>query len=140
MLANTQQEINGGFLPGLPAGPGITPTAAQVRTAIDQHIASYYSDYTAAEISDSTPADNEMLKIGLWLELDVGIAFLVGLGFGSLTGQRTTTTIVMIAFEILVTPLLARTQLPGFIDGQRLIIGVAMDQLRPAGPASAPGG
>ena len=141
MQKNTQQEISG-FLPGVPGGPGITPTAAQVRTAIDQNIASYYRDYTAAEISQSTPADNEMFKIGLWLELDVGIAFLVGLGFGSLTGQRTTTTIVMIAFEILVTPLLARTQLPGFIDGQRLIIGVAMDQLRPAAlaAASGPGG
>ena len=142
MLANTQQEASGGFLPGLPSGPGITPTAAQIRSAVDKNIASYYRDYTAAEISQSTPADNEMLKIGLWLELDVGIAFLVGLGFGSLTGQRTTTTIVMIAFEILVTPLLARTQLPGFIDGQRLIIGVAMDQLRPAAlaAASGPGG
>ena len=139
MLANTQQEASGGFLPGLPGGPGITPTAAQVRSAVDTNIASYYTDYTAAEISQSTPADNEMLKIGLWLELDVGIAFLVGLGFGSLTGQRTTTTIVMIAFEILVTPLLARTQLPGFIDGQRLIIGVAMDQLRPAALAAASG-
>jgi hypothetical protein len=105
----------------------------------DRNIASYYADYTAAEISDSTPADNEMVKIGLWLELDVGIAFLVGLGFGSLTGQRTTTVIVLIAFEIIVTPLLARTQLPYFIDGQRLIIGVAMDQLRPAALAAASG-
>jgi hypothetical protein len=33
-------------------------------------------------------------------------------------------------------PLLARTQIPYFIDGQRLIIGLAMDQLRPAGLAS----
>ena len=139
MLANTQQEASGGFLPGLPSGPGITPTAAQIRSAVDKNIASYYQDYTAAEISQSTPADNEMVKIGLWLELDVGIAFLVGLGFGSLTGQRTTTTIVMIAFEIIVTPLLAHTQLPGFIDGQRLIIGVAMDQLRPAALAAASG-
>jgi hypothetical protein len=139
MLQNTQQEANGGFLPGLPSGPGITPTAAQVRSAIEANIASYYSDYTAAEISASTPADNEMVKIGLWLELDVGIAFLVGLGFGSLTGQRTTTVIVMIALEIIVTPLLAHTQLPGFIDGQRLIIGVAMDQLRPAALAAASG-
>ena len=73
-----------------------------------------------------------MAKIGLWLELDVGIAFLVGLGLGSLTGQRTTTVIVMIALEIIVTPLLARTQLPYFIDGQRLVIGIAMDQFRPA--------
>jgi hypothetical protein len=80
-----------------------------------------------------------MVKIGLWLELDVGIAFLVGLGFGSLTGQRTTTVIVLIAFEIIVTPLLAHSQLPYFIDGQRLIIGVAMDQLRPAALAAASG-
>jgi hypothetical protein len=139
LLQNQQQVANGGFLPGLPSGPGITPTPAQVRTAIDKNIASYYSDYTAAEISGSTPADNEMAKIGLWLELDVGIAFLVGLGLGSLTGQRTTTTILLIALEIIVTPLLAHTQLPYFIDGQRLLIGVAMDQLRPAALAAASG-
>ena len=80
-----------------------------------------------------------MAKIGLWLELDVGIGFLVGLGFGSLTGQRTTTVIVLIALEIIVTPILARTQIPYFIDGQRLIIGVAMDQLRPAALAAGSG-
>ena len=139
MLRNSQQ-IGNGFLPGLPAGPGINPTPAQIRTAIDKNIAAYYTAYTAAEISDSTPAVNEMVKIGLWLELDVGIAFLVGLGLGSLTGQRTTTTIVLIALEIIVTPLLAHTQLPYFIDGQRLLIGVAMDQLRPAALAAASGG
>jgi ABC-type multidrug transport system permease subunit len=138
LLQHVQQEINQ-FLPGVPGGPGVTPTAAQVRSAVDANIASYYRDYTAAEISESTPADNEMVKIGLWLELDVGIAFLVGLGFGALTGQRTTTVIVMIAFEIIVTPLLAHAQLPYFIDGQRLIIGVAMDQLRPAALAAASG-
>jgi hypothetical protein len=138
LLQHVQQEINQ-FLPGVPGGPGVTPTVAQVRSAVDTNIASYYSDYTAAEISESTPAVNEMVKIGLWLELDVGIAFLVGLGFGSLTGQRTTTVIVLIAFEIIVTPLLAHSQLPYFIDGQRLIIGVAMDQLRPAALAAASG-
>jgi hypothetical protein len=31
-----------------------------------------------------------------------------------------------------VTPLLARVQIPYVIDGQRLLVGVAMDQLRPA--------
>jgi hypothetical protein len=139
-LLQNSQQVGNGFLPGLPVGPGINPTPAQIRSAIDKNIASYYSDYTAAEISGSTPADNEMVKIGLWLELDIGIAFLVGLGFGSLTGQRTTTTIVLIAFEIIVTPLLAHTQLPYFIDGQRLLIGVAMDQLRPAALAAASGG
>jgi hypothetical protein len=138
-LLHNEGQITNGFLPGVPGGPGVNPTPAQIRTAIDENIATFYSDYTAAEISDSTPPVNEMAKIGLWLELDIGIAFLVGLGLGSLTGQRTTTVIVLIAFEIIVTPLLAHTQLPYFIDGQRLIIGVAMDQLRPAALAAASG-
>ena len=132
LLQHPQQVANG--LPTLPAGPGATP--AQVRSAIDKNIASCYTNYITDEVSGSNPADNEMAKIGLWLELEVGIGFLVGLGLGSLTGQRTTTTIVLIALEIIVTPLLARMQIPYFIDGQRLVIGVAMDQLRPAGLAS----
>jgi hypothetical protein len=137
LLANTQQVVNG-FLPDVPSGPGTT--TAQVRSGIDKNIASLYSDYVANEIGQSTPSDNEMAKIGLWLELEVGIGFVVGLGFGALTGQRTTTTIVLIALEIIVTPLFARTQIPYFIDGQRLIIGIAMDQLRPEALAPATGG
>ena len=122
-------------------GPGVTTaSAAQARTAIDGDIGSLYASYIASELSGSNPADNEMVKIGLWLELDTGIAFLVGLGLGSLTGQRTTTTIVLIALQVIVTPLLSRTQLPYFIDGQRLIIGIAMDQLRPAALASGNAG
>jgi hypothetical protein len=134
LLQHPQQAAN-----ALPLGP--SPTTPQIRTAIDQNIASIYSEYLTDEISGSDPAVNEMAKIGLWLELEVGIGFLVGLGLGSLTGQRTTTTIVLIALEIIVTPILARIQIPYFIDGQRLIVGIAMDQLRPAGLASGnPGG
>ena len=48
-----------------------------------------------------------MVKIGLWIELDVGIGFLVGLGLGSLIGQRTVPIIILIALEIIVTPILA---------------------------------
>jgi hypothetical protein len=125
----------------LDLGPGVTtPSAAQARTAIDGDIGSLYANYVASELSGSNPADNEMVKIGLWLELDTGIAFLVGLGLGSLTGQRTTTTILLIALQVIVTPLLSRTQIPYFIDGQRLIIGIAMDQLRPAALASGNAG
>jgi hypothetical protein len=138
LLQQPQQDVNNG-LP-LPIGPN--PTPAQIRSAIDQNIGSFYGDYANSEISGQNPAINEMFKIGLWVELEVGIGFLVGLGFGSLTGQRTTTTIVLIALEIIVTPLLARTQIPDFIDGQRLIVGIAMDQLRPAAlaPATSAGG
>jgi hypothetical protein len=125
----------------LDLGLGVTtPSAAQARTAIDGDIGSLHANYVASELSGSNPADNEMVKIGLWLELDTGIAFLVGLGLGSLTGQRTTTTIVLIALQVIVTPLLSRTQIPYFIDGQRLIIGIAMDQLRPAALASGNAG
>ena len=136
-LLDNPQQIQNSFLPGVNTGPGTT--TAQIRPAIDRNIATLYADYTASELSGSNPADNEMVKIGLWLELEIGIGFLVGLGFGSLTGQRTTTTIVLIALEIIVTPLLARTQLPYFIDGQRLVVGIAMDQLRPAALASPVG-
>ena len=125
----------------LDLGPGVTtPGAAQARIAIDGDIGSLYANYIASELSGSNPADNEMVKIGLWLELDTGIAFLVGLGLGSLTGQRTTATIVLIALQVIVTPLLSRTQIPYFVDGQRLIIGIAMDQLRPAALASGNAG
>ena len=81
-----------------------------------------------------------MFKIGLWLSLEVGIGFLVGLGLGSLTGQRTLSTILLIGLEIIVTPIFARTPIPYFLDGQRLDVGVAMDQLRPAGLAPTGGG
>jgi hypothetical protein len=133
LLQHPNQTANG--LPINPINTNAT-TPAQIRPAIDKNIASLYRAYTADQISGSNPAVNEMVKIGLWLELEVGIGFLVGLGLGSLTGQRTTTTIVLIALEIIVTPILARTAIPYFIDGQRLVVGVAMDQLRPAGLAS----
>ena len=95
-------------------------------------IATAFSDYTSAEDSEFNPAPNEMFKIGLWLELEIGIGFMVGLGLGSLTGQRTLSTILLIALEIIVTPILARASIPYFLNGQRLDVGVAMDQLRPA--------
>ena len=86
------------------------------------------------------PSVNEMLKIGLWLELVVGVGFVVGLGFGALTGQRTVTTIVLIAVQVIVTPIFDRAHIPFFINGQRLLVGVALDQLQPAGLASGAGG
>jgi hypothetical protein len=136
LLQRPQQVATSGLPLRLgPAAPSATP--AQVRSAVDRDITALYADYSADETSGQNPAGSEMAKIGLWLELEAGIGFLVGLGLGSLTGQRTTTTIGLIALEIIVTPLLAAVQIPYFIDGQRLLIGVAMDQLRPAGLASA---
>jgi hypothetical protein len=81
LLQHPQQAAN-----DLPLGPA--PGAAQIRSAIDQNIASLYGEYTSDEVGGSNPAMNEMAKIGLWLELEVGIGFMVGLGLGSLTGHR----------------------------------------------------
>ena len=50
----------------------------------------------------------------------------------------------MIALEIIITPPLADHALPHFVDGERLVVGVAMDQLKPAalagGTTVGPGG
>jgi hypothetical protein len=90
-----------------------------------------YSDYIMNEVTEFGPPVNEMAKTGLWVELEVAIAFLVGLGLGSLTGQRAVSSILLLGFELIVTPILATVPIPYFLDGQRLDFGVAMDQLRP---------
>lgn len=125
-------------------GPGTA--ASVVEAQVDRGIATFYSDYRGSEVADSYPGAGEMAKVGLWLELEIIIGFVVGLGLGSLTGQRTVSTILLIALEIIVTPILALHVIPYFLDGQRLVVGVAMDQLRPvalasgAGPVAGPGG
>jgi hypothetical protein len=124
-----------------PAGSGSQPSGhAQIKQSVDNNITTAYADYVDSEVGQFNPAVNEMVKIGLWLALDVGIGFLVGLGLGSLTGQRTLSTVLMIVLEIIVTPILTRVEIPYFINGQRLVFGVAMAQLRPEGLASGTGG
>jgi hypothetical protein len=109
-----------------------TPNPAPSVAAISRNITATYGEYTADEIAGSNPAVNEMVKIGLWLELEVAVGLTAGLGLGSLSGQRTLTVIVLIGLEIIVTPILAAHVIPHFLDGQRLVVGLALDQLRPA--------
>jgi hypothetical protein len=124
--------------PGSSSNPSSGSSAVPSGAAVSQPIAVLYAEYTGDEIAGSNPAVNEMVKIGLWIELEVAVGFLAGLGLGSLTGQRTLTVIVLIGLEIIVTPILAAHVIPYFIDGQRLVVGVALDQLRPAA-LGAPG-
>jgi hypothetical protein len=112
---------------------------ASVRSAVEHNISTIYTDYTADQLSQANPTANEMFKIGLWIELDMIIGFMVGLGLGSLLGQRTLTIVLLIVLEIIITPIMAHGVIPYFINGQRLFVGVAMDQLRPAGLVG-PGG
>ncbi len=124
-----------------PSSPAEQPAAVRkARAEVRKHIGTIYSTYTLAEVTQSNPAVNEMAKIGAWLELEVAIGFLAGLGLGSLTGQRTVSTISLIALQLIVTPILAANVIPYFINGQRLVVGLAMDQLRPIALGSANGG
>jgi len=133
-LLQHPQQVAAALPPPTPVSP------APTRAFIERNSAAIYGQYTADELEQQNPAVNEMVKIGLWLELVIGVAFLVGLGLGSLLGQRTVATILMIALEIIVTPILARTAIPYFLDGQRLVVGIALDQLRPAGLGAAGSG
>ena len=107
------------------------PSVRGAATANLRGIAVDYSDYITNEVTQFEPPASEMAKTGLWVELEVAIGFLVGLGLGSLTGQRAASGIVLLGFELIVTPILAAVPIPYFLDGQRLDFGVAMDQLRP---------
>jgi hypothetical protein len=78
------------------------------------------------------PSASAMAGAGLWLELGLIIGFTVGLGLGALMGQRTVPVILLIVLQIIITPALADHALPHLVNGERLIVGVAMDQLQPA--------
>jgi hypothetical protein len=129
--------------PGQGAGPGTGPdsgtnsdaVSAMVRNNLDTIYRFYHSD----EVLQLNPSDRDMLDVGLWLELTVCAGFLVGLGLGSLLGQRTVSTILMITLQVIVTPLLGREPIPYFLDGQRILLGVALNQLKPAALASLGG-
>lgn len=128
-------------------GQAVTAFAAPAgaigpRQARAGSIATDDADYLSSEVTQLSPPPAEMAKVGLWLELEIGLAFLVGLGLGSLTGQRALSAILLTGLQVVVTPILATVTIPYFLDGQRLDVGVAMDQLRPlwlAGPGHGAG-
>lgn len=118
------------------------PVPGGVQALVGTSMTTTYGNYISAENTELNPAVNEMAKIGLWIELDVTIGFIVGLGLGSLIGQRTVPIVLLIILQIIITPALAANVIPYFLDGQRLFVGIPLDQLRPAGMASGggPGG
>jgi hypothetical protein len=137
-----QQAFTNGPVKVGPRGVVRAPSAStgSVHEMIRRRISAIYRNYTSDEVSQLNPADNEMAKVGLWILLDVAVGFLVALGFGSLVGQRTVPIVLMLVLEILLTPIFAAHVIPYFINGQRLIVGVALDQLRPAVLPSGQGG
>jgi hypothetical protein len=88
-----------------------------------------------------SPSTGLMIRTGLWLELEAAIGLIVGLGLGSLLGQRTVSVIMMLVYEVILTPLLSRAHIAHLIDVQRGgIVGLATAHLEPAALPSVFGG
>jgi hypothetical protein len=96
-----------------------------------------YSDYARQFLY---PSNSLMIKSGLWLELEAAIGFIVGLGLGSLLGQRTVAVILMIVLEIILTPILSTSVIAHLINLQRAVVGLATAHLEPGGLPLAFGG
>lgn len=130
------QGVGCDYRPGAAAkvvtpGPGGQPVPASADQAKAAAVAIAQQDYTDYKKHFLYPSDSLMIKTGLWLELEASIGFIVGLGLGSLLGQRTTSVILMIVLEIVLTPIAIRTKIPHFINAQRGIVGVATAHLEP---------
>jgi hypothetical protein len=106
------------------------PTAAAVKAEAIQIADQDYSDYSRFFLA---PSISLMIKTGLWLELEALIGFIVGLGLGSLIGQRTVAVILMIVLEVILTPIFSRANIPHFINLQRAVVGLATAHLEPGG-------
>jgi hypothetical protein len=91
-------------------------------------------------IQSATPPIHLLVQVGLWLMLQVVVAFVIGLGLGSLTGSRSATIAILIALQLVVTPLLSGVNIPHLLNLQRAFVGVAMVQLEPSGLVGFAGG
>jgi len=118
-------------------GSSSQPTQAEIRSAAVTIANLDYSDYSKQFLS---PSDSLMIRTGLWIELEAAVGFIVGLGLGSLTGQRTISVILMIVLEVILTPIFLRAHIPHMINLQRSVVGVATDHLGPSSIPIAGGG
>jgi hypothetical protein len=110
---------------------------AQIRafavTVANQDYADYHSNFLA-------PSITLMVDVGLWIALEATIGFIVGLGLGSLMGQRTVPVILLIVLELILTPVFSRHVITHLLNAQRGIVGVAMTHLEPGGLPTPFGG
>lgn len=112
-----------------PARGGVpVASTAQMQAAARQVAQQNYTEYAQ---HFRVPSDALMIKTGLWIELETAIGFLVGLGLGSLLGQRTVGVILMIVLEVVLTPIVLRVKVAHLENLQRAVVGVATAHLEP---------
>ena len=109
--------------PGQPAPAALEGLA--VKTANQD-----YSGYTSMV---RYPSNSLMIEAGLWLELDAVVGLTIGLGLASLMGQRTGPMILIIVFQIILTPILVGFAIPHLGDLRRSVVGLALVHLEPSG-------
>ena len=105
-----------------------------------QAIRSAKQNYTSYSTTFLSPPLKLMIDTGLWVELWAIIGFLIGLGLSSLMGQRTVPVVLLIVYEIILTPLFSRVGIPHLINAQRALVGLAMAHIEPAGLPAVFGG
>jgi hypothetical protein len=122
------------YLARIPAGLSILLPLAAVGYTVTALVTAFLN--TPHAPGESVPSAGQLAAVltecGLWFELYLIIGFTVGLGLAVLMGQRTVPVVLLIVWEIILTPALADHVIPHFVNVQRLIIGVAMYQLQPA--------
>jgi len=138
LIRNANNSVNCGSGGGpvnqkQPPGSQSPPPAAspaQIKQAARVIAGMNYADYARQFLY---PTNSLMIKSGLWLELEAAIGFMVGLGLGSLIGQRTVAVVLMIVLEVILTPILSRARIPHLLNLQRGVVGVATAHLTPGG-------
>jgi hypothetical protein len=130
-----------GHIPGTVACPGppawsksavtpAQPAPARLEALAARTASQDYPGYTS--IFRYPPA-SLMIEAGLWIELDAAVGFVLGLGLASLMGQRTGPVILIIVFQIIVSPILTGSAISHLQDLQRSVVGMAMAHLEPSG-------
>jgi len=107
------------------------PTAPMSRALAERQAEQNYATYA---VTYNSPPVGEMIRVGLWVELEIILAFLIGLGLAAVMGQRLIPILMMIIYQIIFRPFLLTTQIPHLINLQRfLVIELAVVHLEPGG-------
>ena len=108
------------------------PTAPLSRALAERQARQNYATYA---VTYNSPPNGLMIRAGLWVELEVVVAFIFGLGFASLIGQRMVPILLMIIYEVIFPPsLLPVVTIPHLINLQRsLVIELAVAHFEPGG-------
>jgi hypothetical protein len=112
------------FLARIPGGLAVLWTFILVAYVFTAIIAVAFAGF------ETTPSLGNIVKYGLWLLLTTGFWFVLALGFAALVGSRSTAIGVLLAFRLVVSPIIVSI---GFLGASRKAMpGPALERLAPA--------